>query len=967
MDSVRKIARDYIIKPSDDKEGNGACKKLDTILSKEQQKRSQKENEWRLIVAFLEGDQWLRINRRTKRLDRDRDPSEEAPWRVKMVSNQLIGIYQTLLSRMTQNDPVPEAIPATGDPADVKSAQLAEVLIRYLHDQLDLDDKLVEAVGYALVGQGYWEVYWDAASRTAINYIVHPSEVDADGEPVLLPAGGPDAESLKATADAEGIELQEETVYEGEIGVEVLSPFELYLLGGKTPQEAHSAIKVKGYTKDYIEDRWGEEAVKDLKPDGKADIELDTDYKRAEEEKSELIIIKQLYVKPSNTFEEGMYKVWAQGKVIYQSEFPYEHGELPFAKFGGVRIPGATYDSSLLFQLIPLQKELNKTISQIIEYKNLTLRPQIVSPVNALRTRPTSKPGQVIEYEWRPGMPPPDWRELNNIPQYVFTHIDQILQRINDVSGQHEASQGRTPGNVRSGDMLQLLLERDDSRMSLMIKDMERAMSRAYRLMLQLAQQFYTEARTLEVRGAAGILETKVFESADLKGAKDIRLSPGSMIPKSKAFEVDELRMLLDAGHISPQQYLQMSEFGGSAELAAQWEADRRKQQREIDAVKRNEPIAPPADFDDHGAHLDVIDLYMKSIEFESLPDDQKELLMEHRNGHSDAIAQAQESALAENIRASIAGQLRGDMTPSIIAAILSKAGVNIDPEVVGQEIEEQKELDQQHREDSLAVKSQLKIKEEEVKSLLGEERSEDDFERKELEKDFDEDRAKFSSSNNEDSEENGEDNEMSMPDGMQVPKGMQMPEGMSVPESGGLIEGSPQLTPQEMEAIQASDMTPNEMAAMQQIEADQGMPPEMSPEDMAAMEGQGIAPEIIPGESNFDANVMPQDIAPEMSPEDMAAMEGQGIAPEMTPEDMAAMEQIEADQGMASEMTPEDMAAMEQQNIAPEMSPEDMAALDAQQAMGPEMTPEDIAAMEAALEQQRPKKKRRRRRRGRG
>ena len=816
MDSVRQIAEDYVVKGSDDT-SDKSCKKLDELLQKEQDKRGRKENEWRLVVAFLEGDQWMRVNRQTKRIDRDRDPSEEAPWRVKMVSNQMIGIYQTLLARMTQNDPVPEAIPATGDPSDVKSAQLAEVLIKYLHDNLDLDDKLVEAVGYALVGQGYWEVYWDAEARTPINYIVHPSEVDEAGDPLFVPAGSPDAESLRTQAEVDGIELQEETVYEGEIGVEVLSPFELYLLGGKTPSEAHSAIKVKGYTKEYIEDRWGKELAKDLKPDAKADIEIGNGRK-SKDEKGDLIILKQLYVRPTNALPGGLYKVWSQGKVLYQGDFPYEHGELPFAKFGGLKIPGSTYDASLLFQLIPLQKELNKTISQIVEYKNLTLRPQMISPVNALRTRPTSKPGQVIEYEWRPGMPAPAWRELNNIPQYVFTHIDQVLQRLNDVSGQHEASQGRTPTGARSGDMLSLLLERDDSRMGLMIKDMERAMSRAYRQMLRLAQQFYTESRTLEIRGSAGILETKVFAAADLAGAKDIRLSPGTMIPKSKAFQADELRMLLDAGHISPQEYMQMSEFGGSAELAAQWEADRKKQQREIDAIKRDEQIAPPTEFDDHGAHLDVLDLYLKGIEFESLPEEQQMALMEHRAAHADEIAKAQDSAAAENIRASIAGQLRGDMTPSIIAAILERAGIQIDMEMLNQELVDKDQREATIRQQNMAVESELKIQEEEAKAELDDSKAEADLERNEIKSDNEVIRQGIA-------EPMEEDDMMSPEEAAMAEQQMMAPEDDNM---------TPDITSEELDAqsaqeLMAQGMSPEQIAALDQ----------MTPEELAMLEAQ--------------------------------------------------------------------------------------------------------------------------------
>jgi hypothetical protein len=725
----------------------------------------------------------------------------------------------------------------------------------------------------------------------------------------MIAAGSPEAEALRTAAQAEGTELQEETVYEGEIGIEVLSPFELYLLGGKTPTEAHSAIKVKGYTLDYIEERWGEEVAAQLKPDAKGDVDI-SNSRREKDDKEDLVIVKQLYVKPSNTIEKGLYKVWAQGKVIYQSDFPYEHGELPFARFGGIRIPGAQYDSSLLFQLIPLQKELNKTISQIIEYKNLTLRPQIVSPVNALRTRPTSKPGQVIEYEWRPGMPAPDWRELNNIPQYVFTHIDQILQRINDVSGQHEASQGRTPTGARSGDMLALLMERDDSRMSLMIKDMERAMSRAYRLMLRLAQQFYSEARTLEVRGSAGILETKTFEASDLSGAKDIRLSPGTMIPKSKAFQVDELRMLLDAGHITPQQYLQMSEFGGSAELAAQWEADRRKQQREIDAVKREEQVPPPNEFDDHGAHLDVLDLYLKSIEFESLPPEQQQALLEHRSAHADAVAQAQDAAMADNIRASIAGQLRGDMTPSVIAAILSKAGVQIDLEELNREMVDKDVRDAEIRQQNMAVESELKMQEKREDASL-----------KEADKNSDAIR-----------EAGNTDQLMAAQMRLAEAAGERppVPEGLEGPEAGALAQGDPMPGEEEL----PEEMTPEDMAAAEQMMAEQAamgqapegmpMPEEMTPEDMAAAE-QMMAEQAAMGQ----------------------APEGMPMPEEMTPEDMAAAEQMMAEQA-AMGQAPEGMPMPEgDAELPPELanlSPEELAQMEEEFA---NLTPEQMAQLE--------------------
>ena len=84
--------------------------------------------------------------------------------------------------------------------------------------------------------------------------------------------------------------------------------------------------------------------------------------------------------------------------VLYDAPWPYPFKQLPLVKFPGLRIPGQLWDTSVVEQAIPLQKELNRTLSQMIEYKNLTLKPQMLAPVGSLRQRITDEPGAIFEY-----------------------------------------------------------------------------------------------------------------------------------------------------------------------------------------------------------------------------------------------------------------------------------------------------------------------------------------------------------------------------------------------------------------------------------------------------------------------------------------------------------------------------------------------------------------------------------------
>lgn len=653
--------------------------KIDGFLRKQQQARHSDEVSWRINQAFYEGSQYVYYNRQYNRIDRlGTEEGEKPRYRVRLTCNQILGVVRTYLAKMTKNQPMMEAAPASGQQEDIKAARLGEVVFRYLWDELDLEDKLHEAILYSLLmGQGYWEVYWDDQAGDPMEFVKHPQT----GEYVVTD----DAEkTVREWAERNGVELEVDVLHQGQVGVEVISPFELFLIGGKTPQEAYAAIKVKGYSRDYVQENWGV----DLKAtgeteqffDGKADVE--DDHKDSEDD---LVVVKQMYTLPNSAQPEGMYLCWANDKVLTKAAFPYDDHKLPFAKFGAIKTPGRRYDMSVISHLIGLQKELNRAISQYIEQKNISYHPPILAPKGSIQKRITSEPGQVIPFLSPNGQKP----EALRIPEpgsHIFTHIDGLLQRINDVSGQHEVSHAKVPTGVESGVAIGMLQEQDDTRLAPMIRQMELAITRAGQLMLSRVKQFYLEERLVQIRGSNGISEVKAFKGSDLAGVDDIRVVEGSMIPKSRAAQNQLILDMLDRGVIDFRRAAPLLDIGGAGQLTQEWEQHRKRQERENERMSRGEPAPMIEDFDNDEEHLDVMTSTMTSIDFETYPPEVQEQFRIHFRAHKEKIDN-RPPPLPEMKPVSTSIQLRGEATPAERAAALAPTGSPVDVQVIAQQV----------------------------------------------------------------------------------------------------------------------------------------------------------------------------------------------------------------------------------------------------------------------------------------
>lgn len=693
------------------------ARELDSKFKEYEQARGMREQQWRMDLAWYKGRQYTYKARQTNRLEAlPVEDGDKPAYIVRLVANMILPNVQSLVSRMTKTKPRMNCVPGSGDDQALKAAQMADAVLQSSWRDFEMDDKLLEVLHWATIcSQGYMKFSWDKQAGRPMTFLLDPQ-----GQPVVQ-------ESLKVLYEqnlrTRGIDPRDprvsKTVYMGDIKVETLSPFEVFPdPSANTFSDAKWAICKHAMDPDEIKARWGKDVTPDSMPSS-PDMTIGSSGPLAPVKKNSATLktVYFLYVRPNPTCPKGRYAVWVAGGddlILEDIDWPYPFRTLPIVKFGGLRIPGDVYDSSVVEHAIPLQKELNRTISQIVEYKNLTVRPQLLAPVGSLRQRLTNEPGRVNEYMPIAGFKP-EPLDYGNLPAYIFNHLENIKARLDEVFFNNEISQGGVPPNVEAGTAIDLLQEMSTDRLAPWILLMERSIEQAGQIILCLAQQYYSEPRLLKLRGGGSGMQVKQFTSADITGDITVHVETASGLPRTRAGKQAMIMQLIQLRVIPPDKAYKFFENGDLEALGAQMAADEDQAQREHDKILRGDILNPlamqdaqqalmksngvnpqtgqpfngpdeiqqfleqaafsPTDFEDWASHLDTHAIYMKSPDYEALPPDVQKLFLIHFNATRDRymnLPRVPTDVKSPNINL----QIKSTAGPTATAEILNAGGV---------------------------------------------------------------------------------------------------------------------------------------------------------------------------------------------------------------------------------------------------------------------------------------------------
>jgi hypothetical protein len=385
------------------------------------------------------------------------------------------------------------------------------------------------------------------------------------------------------------------TVYLGDIRVEIMSAENVLLdPSAATFDDAVWAICRHSLDPDEVASRFG----KRVQPNAVKSSDTPVAFASIEEKKPTTVReVFIMYIRPCPALPKGRYVTWIEGPdtILQDIPWPYPFRELPLVKFPGIYRPNSPYDDPIVTEVRPLQKNLNKTLSDIVTHQNLTMRPQILAPHGSLRSKLTTEPGAIVEYNPTGNMPPPQWREMPSIPSYVFAHLEDVQRRIDKAFNRMPSSRDQIPARADGGGLLEGMLEATADQLSHVVLGIEDALARAGHLMVALAQKYYEEPRLLRIRGVGGSVQVKKFEAADIAGGFTFRPRYGTGLPRSRQGKQDAIMQMLEAKLIDPAQAMKHLDLGDLKGVQAQLAADEDQAYREHDKILRGTPINVPA------------------------------------------------------------------------------------------------------------------------------------------------------------------------------------------------------------------------------------------------------------------------------------------------------------------------------------------------------------------------------------
>lgn len=607
--------------------------RLQQQFGEARQARAPYEGAWYLNVAFFSGDQWLGWDGR--KLFK---PSLRAD-RVLITDNRIQPAIRTEIAKMTKTRPGWDATPDSPDEKAVEAARLAERAMDSHWETLNMRTKLRRALEWSRIcGAGFWKVTHDSSVGKGRDVIVtSEGKVMRDEQQAPMPGDALDGLLQQLPPEA-GAMLTRKTVREGSARIDVRSPFQMFPDPlAESWEECEFVFEETVQSPAYVKQHYGVE----LKPDtsftaGAVEARMGRSAGGASAVRTpkkgvtvrELWTVRQDGLGNAQAYPKGRHAVWADNRVLLDEANPYhdDDGEpvLPYVMFSGIPVPGRFWPTSVAEQLRPVQVELNKVKSQKAENRNRFGNPTLLRSKQA-NVKYTGVPGEIVDYDDTTQNALPTFLQPPELPGYVQAELAEMQESIREISGQHEVSAGSVPAGVTAASAINLLQEQDDTRLGPAIEDMEASLSRGGQMLLRIFADYYSDERLLKLTGDDDRFEVFRFRGQAMKGVPALRVTEGSMKPRSQAAKQalmhDTFNLMIQYGirfeERALRKFFQQYEVGGLESLLGDLDRDEQQMNREHRRLYAGDQLEPNELVDNHLNHIAGHREEMKSTRYE--------------------------------------------------------------------------------------------------------------------------------------------------------------------------------------------------------------------------------------------------------------------------------------------------------------------------------------------------------------
>ncbi len=502
------------------------------------------ERQWELNMNYLKGNQYCDLNLRGE----IEDESADYFWQRREVFNHLAPIMETRLARFSRITPVISVRPASDDDDDVSGAAIAEKLIVAAFEKANVSGEVRKATVWSeTCGSGFYKVLWDENGGAMVG--------EADGR----------------------------EVFEGEITVSAVSPFEIFPdnLFAESLDGVASLIHARAVPVSEIKRRYGVTVA-----GGNTDVyslnftagtagagsaangysgtvcnesdsavlpALGTSVKEGTSLADSAVVIEK-YERPSAEFPNGRVITVAGGKLLYYGELPFMNGAgktrtFPFVKQDGIASAGNFFGTSVIERLIPVQRAYNAVKNRKHEFINrlsmgvMTVEDGSVD-VEDLE-REGIPPGKILVY--RQGTSAPEMMNELSMPTDFKDEEEKLLNEFVLISGVSDVSASARSALLSSGNALEILVEQDNERLLLPAEEIRKSYLEIARFIVRLYAQFSAGLRRIKYKDK--LFRTKVaYADGKALSSDDVYLENENELLYSQSAKKDTVLKLYDSG-----------------------------------------------------------------------------------------------------------------------------------------------------------------------------------------------------------------------------------------------------------------------------------------------------------------------------------------------------------------------------------------------------------------------------------
>ncbi len=591
---------------------------------------------WKKILTWIAGYQYIDYNTVKKEL-------QPVPYiKRKITVNRLKPILRQMLAKIKTTVPELGVIPNTREYEDINAAKLGDQLLEALSNTIRFHRIRKDFFSWLLtLGRACIRVFWDETKEGIVSYERVVDE-ETDEERINI---------IKAI---------------GDVGMEVVSPFNyrhdpLF----SSPEKWRWFLFGEIVDRNNLAEAYGIDAeTLAIEEDTSLDILYSQPFDITRDETDTLGVggIGSTQ-KEDSCFR---YELWTRkifiivgGKQVLEYGIN-EDGSIPFFAYEDKLIPfelhekGIALNTSIFKDLLPIQKEYNRFVSNLSSTIERASKIKVMTPVGSLlNKKQIFDDGSVVAIDYNPQYGNPTQLKLDASSPIAMAFKQELEREMENVSGVHEVSFGRLPERAShaSGVLVNLLLEQDDSLLDPLIKEVDESVfSPAWSYLLRLVQENYNEPRILKMVGRDKENSVIQFRNADLRDNTDVFVSTNVSLPKSRALRTEWIIRIAEMGLIQdPKTILELLEFGEAKriyedELIHEKKAIEENQKIEAGLVlTEQDAIKMLYILDDDVTHLKIHLRDRLSNKFEKYNSLQKGVLELHIQAHLQKLQAAQQ------------------------------------------------------------------------------------------------------------------------------------------------------------------------------------------------------------------------------------------------------------------------------------------------------------------------------------